>query len=563
MGIFEYFGLNLPQSMNAKYRHDEEVDLDCSAASRGHYVRRGRVNKEELSIYRIILQEKKRMSPSGDKTNSESGAETKPEILHRYQNNQHGCAAERAQASTKVVNDGGGMEPEPNPYAGNTDAAMPKTHDQNAARAGSRNPTEYQDDNLNQNRSNNNDQTAPLNDERSTDPKPSPYAGNTDAAVPKTHDQNAARAGSRNPTEYQDDNRNQYPTGDQIANDLDWQPSCESEESARSRAALGIDSFEWLRPGLPSYSTIQSGLLTGRIVVGEGGDNSRVLPSFTTKFPSANISDSSVDVGIINNQLSAGAVSVKGTLHHVSGMPRQDAYNIASSEDWTVLVIADGVSAGNYSHYAALAAVRAISGRALTMLNTSSPDKVEWSEVGRFGKNAVVEESRKQLISRKPSKTAEIQRMSLRQIARLMATTCDMLIVPNRENYEATPVWRVQFAGDSSLYLIDPDRGWCCISKGKSETAGLVDNSLSTPMPIGGDNTVVTRYMLDKGQSAILCTDGFGDVIDTGARPVGRFLFEAWKNPITTENLLRTASFANINADDDRTAAIVWRHAHA
>ena len=139
-----------------------------------------------------------------------------------------------------------------------------------------------------------------------------------------------------------------------------------------------------------------------------------------------------------------------------------------------------------------------------------------------------------------------------------MSTTCDLLITPIARKDDSLRVWRVRISGDGSLYVLDPVQGWGLLDSGKDPASSTVDNSVGDPLPIGGEHPDVESWELCPGQVIILCTDGFGDVIGEGARPVGRYLFDAWQQPLDTTQLLFTSSFVNTNADDDRTAAIVW-----
>lgn len=322
-------------------------------------------------------------------------------------------------------------------------------------------------------------------------------------------------------------------------------------------AAMPADEFSWVYPGPADDVSTTHGPYRGRAQVGDVGAMLRVLPSVRSILPGVHVPDSIVDAGVVSSEVSVGAVSVKGPSHHLSAAPRQDSYTIGTSDTWTVIAIADGVSDGKLSHVAAREAARVATAEALRSLVDTEPAHIDWSGICERTRQAVramgLRRARQQVHPESP-----LPDISDRTIASLMATTCDLLVIPNERIDGSLRVYRVRIAGDSSFYIIDPARGWLLMDGGKSLTSTSIDNSVSDPLPIGGSQPHIDFWDLNEGQIAVLCTDGFGDVIGSGALPVGRFLFDAWGEPLDTAQLLWTSSFLNVNADDDRTAAIVW-----
>ncbi|WP_165444610.1 protein phosphatase 2C domain-containing protein [[Pseudopropionibacterium] massiliense] len=334
----------------------------------------------------------------------------------------------------------------------------------------------------------------------------------------------------------------------------------QSGEDDPEAVLLPVDTREklrWMRPAAPDDISVQEGVYRGRVQVGDVGAMLRILPSVGSKLAGAFVPDSIVDSGIVSDSVSIGVVSIKGASHHLSGIPRQDAYAIGSDDSWVVIGIADGVSEGKLSHVAASEATRVAVTEAVRALAASDPADVSWSEVGRKVREAI-RTLGKRRAQQQVGPDDTVQEISDRTIARLMSTTCDLLITPNARKDDSLRVWRVRISGDGSLYVLDPVQGWGLLDSGKDPASSTVDNSVSDPLPIGGEHPDVESWELRPGQVIILCTDGFGDVIGEGARPVGRYLFDAWQQPLDTTQLLYTSSFVNTNADDDRTAAIVW-----
>lgn len=326
---------------------------------------------------------------------------------------------------------------------------------------------------------------------------------------------------------------------------------------ATPQAAAPEREPRWTRPAAPDDVSVQEGLYRGRSQVGEVGAMLRVTPSVRSRLSGAYVPDSIVDSGVVSDSVSVGVVSIKGASHHLSGTPRQDAYAIGSDDSWLVIAIADGVSEGKLSHVAATEAARVAVTESLRALAVTTPDLVSWPDVGRKARDAVRNLGRRRAQQQVgPGDVAP--EISDRTIAQIMSTTCDLLVAPVERRGGSLRVWRVRVSGDGSLYVLDPARGWGLLDSGKDSTSSTVDNSVGDPLPLGGDSPDVESWDLAPGQAIVLCTDGFGDVIGEGARPVGRYLFEAWQQPLDTTQLLFTSSFVNTNADDDRTAAIVW-----
>lgn len=342
-----------------------------------------------------------------------------------------------------------------------------------------------------------------------------------------------------------------------VSASLDKGTTVSDEPSDPKSPPTADKGLRWIRPAASDHALVSEGYYAGRVQAGDGGAILRVLPSVRSKISGAYVADSSVDAAAVSDSVSVGVVSVKGASHHLSGTPRQDAYAIGSDDAWVVVAVADGVSEGRLSHVAAAEAARVAVSEALRALVASGPEVVDWSAVA--GRVRVAVRALGQRRAQHQLGPSEIlPEIPDRTIARLMSTTCDLIVVPVARCEGSLRVWRVRVAGDGSFYALDRHRGWGLIGAGKDPTSSAIDNAVRDPLPLGGDKPDVASWELEPGQAVVLCTDGFGDVIGEGARPVGRYLFDAWQRPLDTVQLLRTSSFINTNADDDRTAAIVW-----
>lgn len=322
----------------------------------------------------------------------------------------------------------------------------------------------------------------------------------------------------------------------------------------------GSQAVDWTRPAPPEFEIIDEPPYEGRVRVGEPGSMIRITPSVRTKIAGPHRPDSVVDAGRVSPALSLGAVSVKGASHHHTSLPRQDAYAFGVEGDWLVVAVGDGVSEGHMSHLAADRAVGvAVSETKKSLALGDGPLSIDWVRVSQAIREAV-RSLGVQLASGASGKLTDTtaEQPSDRAIAKQLATTCDVLVARTSPNDDGClPLVRVQISGDGSFYILDPQRGWGLLGMGKDADGAQIDNSV-VPLPMDPGEPTVTRWALEPGQAAIVCTDGFGDVIGRGALPVGRYLFEEWQQPLDTTELLQTASFINMNADDDRSAVILW-----
>ena len=317
--------------------------------------------------------------------------------------------------------------------------------------------------------------------------------------------------------------------------------------------------------------TLDSGYYKGRFAT-EGGSGlegmDNVRPTILPQLQGGHRSDAIVDAGYVNDQVYVGAVSVRGMSHHMSGSaPRQDHYAIGVQSGWLISVVADGVSEGPLSHLAAERAVATAQSKVRVALrDAGDPDRstvaaLDWTGIGAACCDAVDAYARQVLsrfISDVPN-SPRIEDVRPSVLAKKMSTTLDIALVavePDRDGVYS--YIRVRISGDSSAYLLDAQRGWLSVALGKSAGSGQIDNSV-IPLPIPQGPPAISVGWIAPGQAFVHVTDGFGDLVQEGRRPVGRFLFEQWSaGPLDSVRLLHTASVVNANGDDDRTAVIVW-----
>jgi serine/threonine protein phosphatase PrpC len=77
-------------------------------------------------------------------------------------------------------------------------------------------------------------------------------------------------------------------------------------------------------------------------------------------------------------------------------------------------------------------------------------------------------------------------------------------------------------------------------------------------LPSDEVSVLVRHDSIEPGQALVITTDGIGDFLADGSTPVGGYLHQAWRTPVSHAEMLRSASFVTFQCDDDRTAVVVW-----
>lgn len=328
-------------------------------------------------------------------------------------------------------------------------------------------------------------------------------------------------------------------------------------------AASGQPALEvWVAPGTFRSTLVPTGPYAGLSIVGEPGSLletvREIAPPITGGHRPAVIVDV-VDVG----RVTVGAVSLRGALHYDSRVVRQDSYALGTSDDgqWAVVGMADGVSEGPLSHLGADAAAQQSLTSARGELARVGFDAADWNAVAEDVRTKVRSRSR-QLIAGKITTadggTVDAQTLSDEDLARSMGTTAELLIVAVKPSESGVfPYVRIVIAGDGTGLVLDPSRGWKTLSIGKTHAGGFANNAVR-PLPIDPGAPLIQRGELEHGQAIFVTTDGIGNFILDGSTQVGGYLHQEWAKPVSAVNLVRSSSFITYQADDDRTAVIVW-----
>lgn len=302
-------------------------------------------------------------------------------------------------------------------------------------------------------------------------------------------------------------------------------------------------------------------------VVGEeGAAAQRVVARPATGFPEQR--DIVVDGVTFHDEAGAPvahlrAASIRGLSHRYYGKPRQDAYAFRTTADgrWLVVVVADGVSAGAYSHVAAEVVTGEGCRRLADSLVDGGPDQVDWTGLLHDLARRIVTRGRDMLVSAGVMDTAE---PSDRAVAEHMATTALLAVVglaPADPGGDTTGRSVYCLAvGDTSAWVLRPGQEvpWRPVAHQKADEDGIA-SSKTFALPLAPEVAPAAKIeTLAPGAAVVLVTDGVGDPLGDGTGEVGRFLAAAWGGPPGPLEFAAQLDFARRSYDDDRTAVVVW-----
>jgi hypothetical protein len=191
---------------------------------------------------------------------------------------------------------------------------------------------------------------------------------------------------------------------------------------------------------------------------------------------------------------------------------------------YLLICVADGVSAGEFSH---VAAERAASGGTVLLcaeLASTPPDRLSWGHV----LDAVAQDIMDAGLS--VLRQGELTR---REVAEHMATTVLYAIFDLTATEDGHEVILLA-VGDTPAWVLLEDGRWWPQQPIKNENDELYSASVQA-LPMVPDIALVpVRTYVRPGQALVLMTDGVGDPLGDGSGDgsgdVGRFLAEAWRD---------------------------------
>lgn len=258
------------------------------------------------------------------------------------------------------------------------------------------------------------------------------------------------------------------------------------------------------------------------------------------------------------------AATLRGMSHCLAGKPRQDAYllRISANREWLIGCVADGVSAGTFSHIAADVACREITRFVADALASQPPI----TEPGCWGKvvhdlpwQRAVDQASAAIVARAsaglPQREAGTQ-VEAREVRATMATTAVAFVVATTKTPDGLMPFGIAVAsGDSSALMLSGGR-WHPLTEVKNADSDVASSAvLALPrevavMPLSG--------FLRPGEALVVVSDGIGDPLGQGTGAVGQFLAAQWSRPPDLFSFTIQAAFYRKGFTDDRTVAAVW-----
>lgn len=247
------------------------------------------------------------------------------------------------------------------------------------------------------------------------------------------------------------------------------------------------------------------------------------------------------------------AASARGLSHQYYGTVRQDefAFVVTGDRRWLVVSIADGVSAGRYSHLAAEIVSHSGCRRVAEHLRLRDPAALDWAEILTGIAGEVVDCAGRLLHRGQPD---------LAEVAAHMAATALFAIVDLEPAPSGDLSVQVMSLGDTSAWLLCPDSAvpWEALQEVKN-VGSVVASSATAAIPLVPSELrrPVTAAVAPEGV-LVLMSDGVGDPLGSGTGEVGVYLAERWRRPPDMLNFAAQVNFARRSYDDDRTVVAIW-----
>lgn len=287
--------------------------------------------------------------------------------------------------------------------------------------------------------------------------------------------------------------------------------------------------------------------LAGVPSIGDPGRQAEVVPVLGEL--TLGVSDTELDFAT-SGPFEVRACSTRGHSHRYSGTPRQDAFALASDENWLVVAVADGVSEGAHSHIAANTAVRVACKLAIDQAQET--ESIDWAGIAGMISRRIIDEA----TVRRIVDPQDDDSQALRDVRSSMATTAVVAVISKQSTDDAYPGTLAVLAGDSGAYEIS-DGVLNLVAGGKQDVDLPILSTAVRPLP-GPVNPVVLDFQLIQGNPLILTSDGLGDPIGGGDSEVGRTIAMKWLTPPNAIDFLADVNFLRRSFDDDRTAVGVW-----
>jgi hypothetical protein len=285
------------------------------------------------------------------------------------------------------------------------------------------------------------------------------------------------------------------------------------------------------------------------------GDGGRAISEVVPVLRDSNEGpDTVADAGVVGS-VHMLAASIRGLSHQESGTPRQDAYGFAVTPDqeWLVVVVADGVSAGRLSHRAAQVVARHAPARVLDELaEVGDPRRVDWYRVFKALAGRIVGVGQKLLADE------GVADATPQEVAEVMATTATIAVVeisPPDGQRRTAYAW----LGDSPAWFLVGNT-WDCLTEVKNAGREIASSSVTAlpRLPSEADLLPKAFVRIPADATLLVMTDGVGDPLGAGHGEVADVLAEVWRRPPSPFRFVEQVAFGRKSFDDDRTVVAIW-----
>jgi Protein phosphatase 2C len=239
--------------------------------------------------------------------------------------------------------------------------------------------------------------------------------------------------------------------------------------------------------------------------------------------------------------------TVRGYSHRYSGMPRQDAAEIAFHPRTRAVVfaVADGVSSARESHIGAEKACQAAVAVLCWQLSTGH-GTTNFTEVVDVSANRIVREAAHILRQQRPDRAA---------VEDLFSTTLVAgYLLPHRDGATGSMIQ----IGDSSAWVLRDGRYHPLLDQKHDPQAEIITSAVS-PLPRIPDYVKPEHLRLQHDEVLLIGTDGFGDPLGEGDGKVGQLFAGHLATPPSGRALAHLLDFSRETFDDDRTLVAVWQ----
>jgi serine/threonine protein phosphatase PrpC len=252
------------------------------------------------------------------------------------------------------------------------------------------------------------------------------------------------------------------------------------------------------------------------------------------------------------------AASVRGLSHRYYGKVRQDeyAYRCTADNGFLVAAVADGVSAGRFSHHAAQVVTRQGCALIANWLREVEPDDLPWVGVLEELSAAVVDGGRRLLRQREGSQL-DADGLDLHAIAGELAATALFAVVDLRADTSERTAHLLAL-GDTSAWVLRSGTTWEALQPIKNDGAVIATSATSALPVVPAEVGPPRRVTVGPGDALVLVSDGIGDPLGDGTGDVGAFLASVWRRPPAALEFAAQVDFARKSYDDDRTAVVLW-----